>query len=135
MTKRRASRNAVLARKNIELAIAAPQVIARRAIQMANAGKSPSANDLKEFHLMSSEKVHAFAASWQAMAMRVFQIQQTMALSMMRSFWTPWNWSKGMPRIPTMSTNDFMSIAAKGMAPYHQAATANARRLGGKSVF
>jgi len=135
MPKRRASRTAVLARKNIELAIAAPQVIARRAIQMANAGKSPSANDLSEFQRMGSEKVYAFAASWQAMAMRMFQIQQNMAFSEMRNFWTPWLWNSRGPRLPMMSMNDFLSLAAKGMAPVHRAATANARRLGGKSLI
>lgn len=89
MPRRSASRNAVFARKNIELAIVVPQVIARRAVQMANAGNSPSTSELTEFQRMGSEKIYAFAASWHAMAMRMVEIHQNMAWSMMRRLWTP----------------------------------------------
>lgn len=130
MSKRRATRTAVLARKNFELAIAALQVIAHRAMRMAIAGKSPSARDLSEFQRMGSEKVWAFASSWQAMATRMFQLQQNLALSMMRQLWTPWMLRFPVARLPIFPLGDVLSIVAKGIDPIHRAATANARRLG-----
>lgn len=116
-----------LAAQTAELALAIPQVIAHRTMRMATAGASPSARDRKEFHTMGAEKLVAFGASWNAMAMEAYLANQRMALSLMQSFWFPW-----LPRASTSKQlNDAaIEVLSKGLAPYHRSVTANARRLG-----
>ena len=118
-----------LATKTAELAWATPQVMAHRITRMALSGPTLSARDKKEFDLMSAEKVAAFTESWNAMAMQALQSQRAMAMGLLGSFW-----SMSAARAPSVhSVEDLqraaLDVLAKGMAPVHRTATANARRL------
>jgi len=118
-----------LATKTAELAWATPQVMAHRITRMALSGPLPSARDKKEFDLMSAEKVAAFTESWNAMATQALQSQQAMAMGLLGSFW-----SLSAARATSVDTVGDMQraaldVLAKGMAPVHRTATANARRL------
>ena len=88
--------------QSIELGFAVPQVIAHRLARM----------DPLELHRMGSEKVFAFSEAWLAMAAQAFLEQQRLALSLAQPLWFPW-----------------ARIAARGVAPIHRRAVANARRL------
>jgi hypothetical protein len=128
LSRRRRRRSKSLAVQTVELAVAVPQVLAHRAMRMAAAGASPSAHDRKEFQRMGSEKVAAFAESWNAMALQTFRANQQLALSYMQSLWFPW-----MRRRSSASkqlSNAALGILGKGMAPIHRRALANAKRLG-----
>ena len=58
----------------------------RTASPAALAGPAPSARDRQEFRRMGAEKAAAFAESWNAMALQVFEANQTLALSFLRAF-------------------------------------------------
>jgi hypothetical protein len=113
--RRRPRKHQPLARQATELAFAAPQVVAHRLTRMALAGPVWSARDRREFHGMAQEKVHAFWQSWFAMGW-------AMVAAMQKA------WIGGLQgaRVPLIDTQ---AILAKGMAPVHRKATANARRL------
>lgn len=123
-----------LARKGMEMAIAVPQVVAHRMTRMAIASPQLSDRDSKEFKLMVSEKSTAFTEAWQAMAVQAFMAQQTMALTMMRSMWSPTMWrhpvsGKAMAKMQNATMGAAMEVLGKGMAPVHRKAVANAKRL------
>lgn len=59
--------------KAAELGFAAPQVVAHRITRMLMAGVTPTARDRKELRLMGTEKMAAFAESWNAMAIETFR--------------------------------------------------------------
>ena len=113
MTNRRKTHS--LARQSSELALAVPQVVAHRLTRMALAGPVLNPRDRREFHGMAQEKVHAFWQSWFAMGWAMTQAMQKTSLAMLQG-----------ARVPLMDTQ---GILAKGMAPVHRKATANARRL------
>ena len=113
MTKRR--NNQRLARQSSELALAVPQVVAHRLTRMALAGPVPNARDRREFSGMAQEKVHAFWQSWFAMGWATTAAMQKSWMAMLQG-----------ARVPAI---DLQHIAAKGMAPVHRKATANAKRL------
>ena len=113
MTNRRKTQG--LVRQSSELALAVPQVVAHRLTRMALAGPIPNARDRREFHGMAQEKVHAFWQSWFAMGWAMTQAMQ--------QAWTAMLLGTRVPMI------DAQGILAKGMAPVHRKATANARRL------
>jgi len=116
MTQRRTSRNSqTLARQASELAFAVPQVMAHRLTRMALAGGKPNARDRREFHGMGQEKVLAFWQSWFAMSMATVEATQKAWLAMAVG-----------AQVPVV---DAQAILAKGLAPVHRKATANARRL------
>jgi hypothetical protein len=97
-----------------EIGFAAPQVIAHRLQRMALAGPRPGRRDQREFTRMGQEKAEAFAESWMAMVLRMWQGQQAMDASMFQQGLRPW-----------------LATMAEGMKPVHRRVTANARRLGG----
>lgn len=114
MSRRRSSTR--LARQATELSLAVPQVIAHRLTRLALAGPSPGARDRREFHVMGAEKVRAFWQSWFAMGWAMVEASQKAWLA----------WLQGA-RVPLLDTH---AILARGLAPVHRRATANARRLG-----
>jgi len=128
ITKRRNSAIS-LAHKNMELMVAVPKVVTHRLMRMAAAGPQVSSRDRQEFQRMGSEKLWAFTSSWQAMAFRAFQINQTLMLSMIHSVWTPWWIGVKNTSRARQSHNALISILSHGIAPIHRTATANARRL------
>jgi len=109
-------KTARLSRQATELAIAVPQVVAHRLTRMALAGASPNARDRREFHTMGQEKVHAFWQSWFAMGWATLEAGQQAWMAMLQG-----------ARVPPV---DMHHVLARGMAPVHRKATANARRLG-----
>ena len=104
-----------LARQAGELAFAVPQVVAHRLTRMALAGPVLSARDRREFHGMAQEKVHAFWQSWFAMGWAMLQASQQAWIAALQG-----------ARVPLL---DAEAVLAKGLAPVHRRATANARRL------
>jgi hypothetical protein len=126
----RRNRTTRAAKQAIELAFAVPQVVAHRTVRMAKAGTTPSLRDQREFWLMGSEKVLAFYQSWWAMLTEAGRINQQIMLSLWQAPWS--GWMKPMPGLQSSATrlrNAMLDIAAKGAAPIHRRATANARRL------
>jgi hypothetical protein len=115
MVRRRKRRSRSLAAQAIELGIAAPQVIALRALRMG---------DREERYRMGAEKVVAFNEAWNAMAGEAFRANQELALSYMQSLWFPWIRPKSSARSAARR------ILGKGLAPVRRRAVANARRLG-----
>jgi hypothetical protein len=106
-----------LSRQATELAVAVPQVVAHRLTRLALAGPWPDARDRREFHVMGQEKVHAFWQSWFAMGWAMVEAMQQ-----------AWMASLKGARLPFV---DMSHVLARGMAPVHRKATANARRLRG----
>lgn len=135
-TQRRANRLAVDA---IELAFAAPQVIAHRAARMLTAAAAPSANDQREWLQMGNEKLEAFGEAWVAITLQAIDANQRLVLSMLRWGWMPWigtlfwlPWAA--PRWQTQRAMERIQHAGLGlltaaMTPVHKRAVANAKRL------
>lgn len=115
MSRRRTPSSPRLARQAAELAFAVPQVVAHRLTRLALAGPRPNARDRREFHGMGQEKVRAFWQSWFAMGWAMVEASQQAWLAMLQG-----------ARVPLF---DAERILARGMAPVHRKATANARRL------
>lgn len=123
----------------LELAIAAPAVIALRTARMAAAGAAPSAADRREMTRMVDEKVGAFTASWFAMAARQQRAQQEWWAAFARSWWSPWLSPRPGVAFDAAAARSFANriqrsqaaVFAQGLAPLHRAATANLRRLSG----
>ena len=121
-----------------ELGLAAPQVIAHRLSRMALAGASPSARDQKEFTQMIQEKQLAFSQSWMNMCGEIWRIQQAMFAAWFKSL-TPMNMLQPMSsaqqrRQARIFQNGLHTIASKGLAPIHQKAVANSKRLAKTSL-
>jgi hypothetical protein len=109
-----------LARQATELAVAVPQVVAHRLTRMALSGPILSERDRLEFHAMSQEKVHAFWQSWFAMGWAMTEAIQKSWMAALQG-----------ARVPLLDTHGIM---ARGLAPVHRAATANAKRLARTSL-
>jgi hypothetical protein len=142
-----------LALKTWEMMFASAQVIGHRTGRMALAGPAPNARDRREFHLMGQEKIEATAESLQAIALRMFSVNQQIGLIAFRQWVTIWSslislaGSRTVPqtlKVQTDILHDTMSHATsamnhlgdsvaktmhKGLKPIHSRATANARRL------
>ena len=129
MPARRHSKHTALAVKAAELAFAVPLVVAHRVSRMATAGTSVSARDLKEFHLMGSEKTAAFHESWNAMALHAIRANQALGFSLWRSFWSPSFGADASHAVARQMQSAALGILGKGMAPVHRVAVANAKRL------
>jgi hypothetical protein len=109
-----------LARQATELAVAVPQVMAHRLTRLALAGPLPNARDRREFLQMGQEKVHAFWQSWFAMGWAMVEASQQAWIAVLQG-----------ARVPLL---DAHGILARGLAPVHRRATANARRLARASL-
>lgn len=108
------------------LALAVPQVIAHRLLRMAAASHPLSPRDRREFNRMNSEKAEALAEAWANVAVRGLEVQQKLALSLMRAWLTRTPIvSSHLRRLPGAG----LEVLAAGIAPVHKRATANARRL------
>lgn len=119
-----------IATKAAELAIAVPQVVAHRVARMAIAGPTLSERDRKEFNLMIVEKKTALAQAFQAMATQTVRANQALAVSFLRSMWSPTFWGKPSVRKSAAQIQGAtLGILGKGMGPFHRKAVANARRL------
>lgn len=108
-------RSAALARQATELALAVPQVVSHRLARLALAGPLPNARDRREFHAMGQEKVHAFWQSWFAMGWAMAEAMQKAWIAVLQG-----------ARVPLLDTH---AVLARGLAPVHRKATANAKRL------
>ena len=148
-TKRRSRKGSIA--KAVELAMAAPQVVATRTARMIAAGVNPGAVDREEFSRMGTEKVQAFWESMFAMGAQVVRANQEYARTASLQWWrlwtTPW-WigayrplSQSMMSLPraaglvsgpirSQHQRAMSNLVAAGLAPVHKRATANARRLG-----
>lgn len=129
MSRRGARRTRSLMVRSAELAFAAPQVVAHRALRLALAGATPSTRDRNEFQRMGNEKAEAFADSLNAMSMHAFRVQQSFGWAMWRSMWQPWTGGRRPAVSATALNNAAIAMFAQGIAPYHRRAVANARRL------
>jgi hypothetical protein len=149
MRRSRRSNNTRSVTRMVELAVAAPQVIATRSARMLAAGANPGAADRAEFSKMWTEKGHAFWESLFAMGVQMVKVNQdyarTAALQWWRMWTTPW-WLSAIPRTPPSSALSravtFLPLPSvrqrkravsrlvdAGLGPIHKRATANARRL------
>lgn len=102
---------------------------------MAAAGATPSRADLREFHLMSAEKIAAFSESWQAMAVQMCKVNQTLGLSLLRTWpfpgaFAPGGFLKPLSCSVAQLQGPALGILSKGIAPIHRRAVSNAKRLG-----
>jgi len=130
MSLRRNRKAATLAIQATELAVAAPLVVAHRLSRLALAGGMPAHRDHRELTLMGAEKVAAFHESWNAMLFQSIRIQQDLAAAMWRSFWLSWLSGGAFSALPKIDLPDAaLRVMAKGMAPVHRRAVANAKRL------
>ncbi len=119
-----------LAAQATELSMAVPQVMAHRLTRSALSGHTLSERDREEFDLMNSEKSAAFLESWQAMAVQSMRANQTLSMSFFRAFWSPSMAEKlSMGNMTAQMQNAAIGVLGKGMAPVHQCAVANAKRL------
>ena len=98
---------------------------------VTRAGSPPSARDRREFAQMGTEKVMAFNESWTAMWAQSMRIQQEINVACWRSWWSIWTDPRLRNALPKVDAPwAALRVMAKGMAPVHRRATANARRLG-----
>ena len=132
-----ASKQLRLSRRTGELAAAVPQVVAHRVGRMMAAGPLPGARDQQEFYRMGAEKVAAFQESWLAMSLQAFAAQQQFVLWWWRAWWqmAPGGWMNP-PAVNRLFfgagrqwAGAVLDLMARGMAPVHRRAVANARRL------
>lgn len=120
-TRSRSRKHKALHLQASELALAVPQVVAHRLTRLALAGPVPNARDRREFHGMGQEKVRAFWQSWFAMGWAMVEAVQQSWIAMLQG-----------ARVPFI---DAHAVLARGMAPVHKKATANARRLARTRLF
>jgi hypothetical protein len=134
-----------------EMLLASGQVIGHRTGRMLKSGPA-TADDRREFELMSSEKFEAAMASsksmlslWMSMcnelAGRMLSAQQDLAaaVSSLASSRTPGeavarhaglsNTVTDLSLSPAQFAGDAIQLVGRGLAPYHSTAVANAKRL------
>ena len=128
-----------LTRDAVQMAGAVPQVVMHRVTRMMAAGPMPNRRDQDEFYRMGAEKVAAFGESWTAMSLQAIAAQQQFATWWLQTWWSValGGWLNP-PTLQHLSTkaqrqlmNSMLDVAARGMAPVHRRAVANARRLRG----
>jgi hypothetical protein len=135
-SRRKATR---LRAQTTEMLFAAPQVVAHRLGRMVLAGPKPSAQDQREFHRMSEEKIAAFGEAWRAMTLQALKSNQQLAASMMRGAWPAAALRRKAQTAPLSGVAAALEAAAldilsQGIRPVHRRAVANAKRLSrGKS--
>ncbi len=119
-----------LALKAAELAQAVPQVVAHRVSRMALSGPTLSPRDRKEFERMFAEKNAAFGESWNAMAAQAALANQALAASFFKTFLAAARGRKpSLPSATAQLHRAALGVLAKGFAPVHRKAVANAKRL------
>lgn len=119
----------------VQLAMAAPVVVAQRMMRMALAGASPTASDRREMKRMSAEKVEAFTESWNTTARRLTQAQMNFGFDLMRVAWSPWHQAGGRANAAATRFGDATTASVQGaLGPVRRRAVANARRLGRKGL-
>lgn len=118
--------------QSCELAVAIPQVMALRLLQLTASGTSPSAKDHEEFHRMWIEKVMVYNESWSAMAAEVLRYQHKLLDSCSNYWLNPWSLftQSGHSHIKHAHRAG-QKVLKKGMAPIHRTTVANAKRLSG----
>ena len=129
-----------LTRDAAQMATAVPQVVLHRVSRMMTAGVVPNRRDQDEFYRMGAEKVAAFGESWAAMSMQTMAAQQQFMGWWVQTWWQValGGWTNP-PTFQHLShsaqrrwMNSVLDVAARGMAPVHRRAVANAKRLNGK---
>ena len=130
MTSSRTRKSKAIAVKAAQLSVAVPQVVAHRVTRMAMAGTPMSARDRKEFELMVAEKKSAFTEAFAAMAAQTVRANQAVGTSLLRSFWSPSPRRNLSPSaLAAQMQGAALGVLAKGIAPIHRKAVANAKRL------
>ena len=131
--------------RSLELAAAAPAVIALRSARMMAAGAAPTAADRREMSRMVTEKVGAFSQSWWLMASQQQRAFVQAWVAMAQAWWAPWlRIASAHPFSPVPAGHDLRTlqrrlqraqaaVLASGLAPLHRTATANLRRLSRRS--
>ncbi len=140
--------------KAIQMSTAAAQVIAIRTTRMAAHGLNPNAAERREMHLMGAEKVDAFSRAGQALATGALPLVAGMAGQAFRTSLDLFNASAQLAASRTIpqtlarqrkladtlmrhapaahhdaASKATAKLAHRALAPVHQKATANARRL------
>ena len=137
--------------KALQMSTAAAQVIAIRTTRMAAHGLNPNAADRREMTLMGAEKVDAFSRAGQALATGALPLMTGLAMQAMRTGLDVFNASaqlaasRTLPQTmarqrkladtlmrgtPTAGQSTATArLAHRALAPVHQKATANAKRL------
>lgn len=138
--------------------LASAQVVHHRTGRIAKAGAVPDRRDQREFLLMGQEKFEAVAESAQAIALRMFKMNQDIGALLLRQMMAAaGSWlASGANRAGMQSTlkssslqaeimrnaiknsadlnaqimRSLAHVAQQGLRPVHTRATANARRLG-----
>ncbi len=142
-----------LATNATEMFTASTHVVGHRTARMAMAGPMPSMSDRTEFKLMSSEKSEAATESVRAMSAGFVKLGMELALETNQQIWaasaatvvlsssiTPRQWFERQaalvkiitksPTHPLRLANSATHLVQDGLAPIHERATANAKRLG-----
>lgn len=112
-----------------EIAVAAPQVVAHRLTRMALSGPVLSARDRREFTGMVQEKQLAFVQGWVGAWGVLLRLNQSLALSAMRSFWSFTPLHTQARRSQQQVRAAASRMADEMVAPVHRKAVSNARRL------
>lgn len=129
MKRRRHARSRrAIASQGLDVALAAPQVVAHRLGRFARATHPMSARDQREALTMGLEKVVAFQQSWLAMSIEVARLQQQAALSFWQAWWFPWTAGGRFGASRTDWPRATLGILGAGLAPIRSRALANARR-------
>lgn len=129
-----------LAKRSLDIAVAAPAVIALRTARMLAAGHAPTASDRREASRMVTEKLDAFSRSAWAMAAQQRQAMVGMTLAFARAWWSawlPWTWSarsgasmkRDLRSLQRRVNRANVAALASGLAPLQRTATSNLRRL------
>jgi len=122
-----------LAAQSVELAWAAPQVVAHRLSRMATAGTNPSALDRREFARMGHEKVLAFYQSGMALWAQMWRLQMQWSQSLLTMGWATALGARPRGLSSRAAGDAAARLLAAGLAPLHVTAVANARRLNARS--
>jgi hypothetical protein len=131
MSTHRKPKTHAVATQLAQLSVAVPQVVAHRVTRMAMAGTPMSERDRKEFQGMVDEKKTAFTQAFTAMAAQTMRANQTLAASMWGALWSPSRRKSPSPLAWAALWQDAaLGVLAKGIAPVHRKAVANAKRLG-----
>lgn len=129
-----------------EIAVAAPEVVAHRTARMAKSGPTRSSADRRELARMTQEKFEAFGESASAMAAEIVRANLALWPSVLRGggtlpspMWMPTTRvssrrfasksALAAAAVPRIVSSAASRVLAKGVAPVHRRATANAKRL------
>jgi hypothetical protein len=127
MSRKHSSRSVAV--QQIELAMAAPQVVAHRVLRMMTAGATPQPRDTAEFARMVSEKTSAFSQSWVASWTAMWWAPWRVVAELLRSRSAWGGVANGLAPVQRAWNRQGWNIAGTSLAPVHRTAVANARRL------